>query len=35
MSSVVVYLDCAGVVRGCSVWFGSALHPVKRYVFGH
>ena len=34
MSSVVVYLDRAVVVRGCSVWFGGALHPVERYVFG-
>ena len=34
LSSVVVYLDRAVVVRGCSVWFGGALHPVERYVFG-
>ena len=33
MSSVVVYLDRPVVVRGNSVWFGGALHPVKRYVF--
>ena len=33
LSSVVVYLDCPVVVRGNSVWFGGALHPVERYVF--
>ena len=35
LSSVVVYLDCLVVVRGHSVWFGGALHPVERYVFDH
>ena len=34
LSSVVVYLDRPVVVRGNSVWFGGALHPVERYVFG-
>ena len=34
LSSMVVYLDCPIVVRGNSVWFGSALHPAERYVFG-
>ena len=34
LSSVVVYLDRPVVVRGHSVWFGGALHPVERYVFG-
>ena len=34
LSSVVVYLDHQVVVRGCSLWFGGALHPVERYVFG-
>ena len=34
LSSVVVYLDRAVEVRGHSVWFGGALHPVERYVFG-
>ena len=33
LSSVVVYLDHPVVVRGNSVWFGGALHPVERYVF--
>ena len=33
LSSVVVYLDRPVVVRGYSVWFGGALHPVERYVF--
>ena len=33
LSSVVVYLDRPVVVRGNSVWFGGALHPVERYVF--
>ena len=33
LSSVVVYLDRPVVVRGCSLWFGGALHPVERYVF--
>ena len=33
LSSVVVYLDRPVVVRGNSVWFGRALHPVERYVF--
>ena len=35
LSSVVVYQDRHVVVRGNSVWFGGALHPVERYVFGH
>ena len=34
LSSVVVYLDRPVEVRGHSVWFGGALHPVERYVFG-
>ena len=34
LSSVVVYLDRPGEVRGHSVWFGGTLHPVERYVFG-
>ena len=34
LSSVVVYLDRQVVVRGHSLWFGGALHPVERYVFG-
>ena len=34
LSSVVVYLDRPMVVRGNLVWFGGALHPVERYVFG-
>ena len=34
LSSVVVYLDRLVVVRGHSLWFGGALHPVERYVFG-
>ena len=34
LSSMVVYLDCPVVVRGNSVWFEGALHPVERYVFG-
>ena len=34
LSSVVVYLDRPVVVRGNSVWFGGALHPVERYIFG-
>ena len=34
LSSVVVYLDRPVVVRGHSVWFGGALHPVEHYVFG-
>ena len=34
LSSIVVYLDCPVVVRGHSVWFGGALHPVEHYVFG-
>ena len=33
LSSVVVYLDRPVVVRGNSVWFGGALHPVERYIF--
>ena len=33
LSSSVVYLDRPVVVRGGSVWFGGALHPVERYVF--
>ena len=33
LSSVVVYLDRPVVVRGGSVWFGGALHPVEHYVF--
>ena len=33
LSSVVVYLDRAVVVRGCSMWFSGTLHPVERYVF--
>ena len=33
LSSVVVYLDRPVVVRGHSVWFGGALHPVERYIF--
>ena len=33
LSSVVVYLDRPVVVRGGSVWFGGALHPVECYVF--
>ena len=35
LSSVVVYLHRPVVVRGNSVWFRVALHPVERYVFGH
>ena len=34
LSSVVVYLHCPVEVRGHSVWFVDALHPVERYVFG-
>ena len=34
LSLVVVYLDRLLVVRGHSLWFGGALHPVERYVFG-
>ena len=34
LSSVVVYLDRPVEIRGHSVWFGGALHPVERYVFG-
>ena len=34
LSSVVVYLDRPVEVRDHSVWFGGALHPVERYVFG-
>ena len=34
LSSVVVYLDRPVVVRGNSVWFGGALYPEERYVFG-
>ena len=34
LSSVVVYLDRPVDIRGHSVWFGGALHPVERYVFG-
>ena len=33
LSSVVVYLYCPVVVRGHSLWFGGALHPVECYVF--
>ena len=33
LSLVVVYLDRPVVVRGNSVWFRVALHPVERYVF--
>ena len=33
LSLVVVYQNCPEVVRGNSVWFGVALHPVQRYVF--
>ena len=33
LSSVVVYLDHPVEIRGHSVWFGGALHPVERYVF--
>ena len=33
LSSVVVYLDHPFVVRGNSVWFGGAPHPVERNVF--
>ena len=33
LSSVVVYLDRSVVVRGHSLWFGGALHPVERYHF--
>ena len=32
LSSVVVYLVRPVVVRGHSVWFGGALHPVEHYV---
>lgn len=28
------YLDRPVEVRGHSVWFGGALHPVERYLFG-
>ena len=34
LSSVVVYLDRPVEVRGHSVSFGGALHPVLSYVFG-
>ena len=34
LSSVVVYLDRPVVLQGHLVWFGGALHPVERYVFG-
>ena len=34
LSSVVVYLDRPVEVRGHSLWFGGALHPVERYRFG-
>ena len=34
LSSVVVYLDRPVVVQGHLLWFGGALHPVERYVFG-
>ena len=34
LSSVVVYLDRSVVGWGNSVWFGGALHPVERYLFG-
>ena len=34
LSSVVVYLDHPVEIRGHSVWFGGALHPVEHYVFG-
>ena len=33
LSSVVVYLDRPVEIRGHSVWFGGALHPVERYIF--
>ena len=33
LSTVVVYLDHPVVVRGHSLWFGGALHPVERYRF--
>ena len=32
LSSVVVFLDRAVEVRGYSVWFGGALHPIECYV---